>query len=234
MSSKIAMLLIIFAIIIAFPPVHADSDAYVIPLEGARWTSNTIQVYISGGEEWQQNQALQAMQLWNQAQLWFAREYFPNSPVYMFNVGNSSAPVQVTLLNASTIVENLLGWTDYHKQNGMIESVNVRIAATNSAHALLVLSSHEFGHVLGLGDDVICCKKDLMNAFPIVNNVSALPTTLDLFALHILAIANAIPSFVWLSNGIPYETALATPGFSGSPSVQALPVLEDLRKGSMP
>jgi hypothetical protein len=232
LSARIAVLLFSLTLIIVFPPVHADSGAYVIPLEGARWSSSTIQVYISGGEEWQQNQTLQAMQLWNQAQLWFANEYFPNSSVYTFEVGDSSAPVQVTLLNSSTVVDNILGWTDYHKQNGVIDSVNVRIAASNSAHALLVLSSHELGHVLGLGDDVICCKKDLMNAFPIVNNVSALPTTLDLYALHILAIANAIPSFVWLSNGIPYETALATPRFSGSPTMLAIRVLEDPREGS--
>lgn len=224
------MLLCILAIIIAFPPVHADSDVYVIPLEGARWSSNTIQVYISGGEEWQQNQTLQAMQLWNQAQMWFAREYFPNSSVYTFEPGDISAPVQVTLLNSSTMEGNILGWTDYHTQNGVIESVNVRIAATNSAHAVLVLSAHELGHVLGLGDDVICCKKDLMNAFPIVNNVSALPTTLDLYALHVLAIANAIPSFVWLSNGIPYETALTTPRFSESSAMMSIPVPDGPRE----
>ena len=229
MSTRIFILLIILTIMIAFPPVHADSDAYVIPLEGARWSSSTIRVYISGGEVWQQNQALQAMQLWNQAQLWFAKEYFPNSLVYTFEVGDSSAPVRVTLLNSSTIVENILGWTDYHMQNRVIDSVNVRIAAANSARAVLVLSSHELGHVLGLGDDVICCKKDLMNAFPIMDNVSALPTTLDLYALHVLAIANAIPSFVWLPNGIPYETALTT--LNGSPTIMA--IAEDPRKSSM-
>ena len=202
---------------IGFPLVHADPGSYVIPLEGARWSSSTIQVHVSGGEAWQQNQTRHAFQLWNQAHLWFNREYFQNSSVYTFEVGDASAPVQVTLLNSSTIVENILGWTDYRAQGGVMQSAKVRIAATNSQYAVLVLSAHEFGHVLGLGDDVICCKEDLMNAFPLKNNVSALPTTLDLYALQVLATAYSIPSFVWLSNNIPYGTALPAPHFSGSP-----------------
>jgi hypothetical protein len=141
-------------------------------------------------------------------------------------MGDSSAPVQVTLLDSSTVMGNILGWTDYQTQNGVIESTNVKIAAANSEHAVLVLSAHELGHVLGLGDDVMCCESDLMNMFPIVNNVSALPTTLDLYALHVLATANAIPSFVWLSNQIPYETALTTPKFTGSSSIINIPVTE--------
>lgn len=157
--------------------------------------------------------------------MWFASKYFPNSSVYTFVVGDSSAPVQVSLLNSSMITDNVLGWTDYRMQNRVIESANVRIAAATSQQALLVLSAHEFGHVLGLGDDVICCKKDLMNAFPIVNNVSALPTTLDLYALHILAAAYAVPSFVWLSNEIPYQTALSAPEFNGAPVMMTLPEL---------
>jgi len=217
MAERIFILLLILAIMTCFSPVHADSGSYVIPLVGGRWSSNKIQVYVSGGEEWQRNQTLQAMQLWNEAQLWFAREYFPNSSIYILEVGDSSAPVQVTILNSSTVVDNILGWTDYHTENGVIESAKVTIAATDSQHAALLLSAHELGHVLGLGDDLICCKKDLMNAFIFKNNVSALPTTLDLYALHVLATANAIPSFVWLSNQIPYQTALSIPQFIGSP-----------------
>ena len=223
MTAKISILVLVLGVMISSPPVPS---AYVIPLEGARWSSNTIPVYISGGEEWQQNQTLQAMQLWNQAQLWFAKEYFPNASVYTFEPGDSSAPVQVTLLDSSMVVENILGWTGYQTQNGVIESANVKIAATNSEHAVLVLSAHELGHVLGLADDIICCESDLMNTYPTVNNVSALPTTLDLYALHVLATANAIPSFVWMSNGIPYETALIPPKFTSSPAMISIPVHE--------
>jgi len=93
--------------------------------------------------------------------------------------------------------------------------------------------AHELGHVLGLGDDVICCKQDLMNAFPLKNNVSALPTTLDLYALHVLATANSIPSFVWLSNEIPYGTALPAPKFNGSPSMIRVRPPDSKRKKSL-
>jgi hypothetical protein len=230
MTARILILVFVLGLTISFPPVPS---VYVIPLEGARWSSNTIPIYISGGEEWQQNQTLRAMQLWDQAQLWFAREYFPNSSVYTLEAGDSSAPVQVTLVSSSTVAENILGWTNYHEQNGVIESANVRIAAANSEHTTLVLSAHELGHVLGLGDDVICCETDLMNTFPTVNNASALPTTLDLYALHVLASTNAIPSFVWLPNGIPYETAVLTVTSTGSPAMISILVLgRDSRESS--
>ena len=232
MTVRIPILILIFALMICSTPVHADSNPYVIPLEGGRWTSTIIPVYVSGGEAWQQNQTLRAMELWNQAQLWFAREYLPDSTVYTLELGDGSAPVQVTLFNSTSITGNILGWTDYHTLNGVFESAKVKIAVANSERAVLVLSAHEFGHVLGLGDDVVCCKNDLMNAFPLVNNVSAIPTTLDLYALHILTIANAIPSFVWLSNQIPYQTALgfSTPRFNGSPSTVPTPVPEKIGK----
>ena len=224
--ARIPILLLLLAITLSLPLVHADPGSYVIPLEGARWTSNIIPVYVSGGDEDQQNQLLQAMQLWNQAQLWFAKEYSPNSSVYTLEQGDASAPVQVTLLNSTSIVENILGWTDYRAANGAFESMRVRIAADYSDRIVLLLGAHELGHVLGLGDDVICCKKDLMNAFPTGNNVSALPTTLDLYALHVLSIANAIPSFVWLPNQIPYQTAVANPTLNGSPGLIPIPVPE--------
>jgi len=221
MTARILILLLL-AVIISPSSVHADPGAYVIPLEGARWASTVIPVFVFGGDEEQQNQFLQAIKMWNEAQLWFAREYFPNSSVYTFELGGTSAPVQVTLLNSSIVVENIEGWTSYRAENGVIESASVTIAAAHPDHALLVLIAHELGHVLGLGDDPICCKTDLMNAFPIVNNASALPTTLDLYALHILSVAYAIPSTVWLANQIPYQTALSSPKLNGSPGMPLL------------
>jgi len=196
--------------VIYLPVAHADAS-YVIPLEGGRWVSNVIPVHVSGGTVWQQNQALQAMKLWNQAQLWFNDKYFPNSSGYTFEPGDASAPVQVTMLNSSIIIEGVLGWTDYRLENGIIKSAKVGIAAAYPEQVVLVLSAHELGHVLGLGDDVLCCKKDLMNASPIVHNVSAIPTTLDLYALHVLATVSTVPRFVWLANQIPYQSAVMSP-----------------------
>jgi len=97
---------------------------------------------------------------------------------------------------------------------------------------LLVLSSHELGHVLGLEDENMCCKEDLMNTFPLVNNVSANPTTLDLYALYVLVVANVIPSYVWLSNSIPYETAFAAPRFAGTPGLSIIALTSVRRKVS--
>jgi len=203
LSARNLILLVILAILIALPLLHADSGPYLIPLEGPRWNSRTIHVHVSGGQDWQQNQTYLAMRIWNQAQLWFAREYFPNSSVYTFEVGDSSAPVQVRLLNSSIVIGSIQGWTDYHAQNGIMESATVVIGARNSPQAVLILSVHELGHVLGLSH-VSCCEKDLMNAYPVPDSASPLPTTLDLYAVHILASSERVPNQVLLPKKIPY------------------------------
>ncbi|MGA3406947.1 MAG: hypothetical protein ABSD49_14550 [Candidatus Bathyarchaeia archaeon] len=225
MSARNLLLSLILAVVISLPFVQADSGPYVIPLEGPRWNSNIIHVHVTSGQDWQQNQTYQAMQVWNQAQLWFAKEYFPNSSVYTFEVGDSSAPVQVTLLNSSTVVGSIQGWTDYHAQNGIMESANVKLCAKNSAEAVLLLSVHELGHVLGIGH-VSCCEKDVMNPYPVTDHVSAFPSTLDLYAVHVLA-AGFVPTFVRLPNNIPYQTdaPIPTPEFNEYSLIVAICVI---------
>jgi predicted Zn-dependent protease len=157
--------------LIALPLVHGDCGPYLIPLEGSRWDSSIILVHVYGGQDWQRHETYQAMQIWNEAQLWFAREYFPNSSVYKFKADDGSAPVQVKLLDQSTVVGSIQAWTDYRAQNGTMESASVTIAARNSREAVLPLSLHELGHALGV-DHVSCCERDLMNPYPLTNSVS--------------------------------------------------------------
>jgi len=204
MSSRILLSLLI-AVLIVVPSVYAESVRYVIPLEGSKWKSSIIQVHVSGGEEWQRNQTLQALLIWNRAQLWIASEYFPNSSVYTFEEGDSNAPVQVTLLNSGTVVGSIEAWTDYHAQKGVIESATVKIADQNTQEALLLLNVHELGHVLGLGH-VSCCDSDLMIPYPVDRQASYLPTTLDLYAVHVLGTSEYMPTLVFLPNSIPYRT----------------------------
>jgi hypothetical protein len=199
------LLPLIIIVVITLPFVRADPGTYVIPLEGPRWTSSTISVHISGGQEWQQNQTIQALRVWNRAQLWFAREYLQNSSIYTFEPGDSNAPVQVTLLNSSTVIGSIQAWTEYRAQNGVIESATVKIGAANTKEAILLLSVHELGHVLGLGH-VSCCENDLMIPYPVTKTASYLPTTLDLYAVHMLANSAYVPTLVFLPNNIPYKT----------------------------
>ena len=186
------------------PLVHADAGPYLIPLEGSRWNRSVISVHVAGGKEWQRNQTYQAIQIWNQAQLSFARKYFPNSSVYTFEVGDSSAQVQVRLLNSTAVVGTIQAWTDYRALNGTMESASVKIGAKTSPLAVLLLSLHELGHVLGIGH-VSCCKRDLMDPYPVTNSAWPTPTTLDLYAVHVLSSGDPSLSFVVLPNKIPYE-----------------------------
>ena len=214
--SKNRFLVVALAILIALPLVHADSGPYLIPLEGSRWTSSIIHVHVHGGQEWQRNETYEAMQIWNQAQLWFAREYFPNSSVYTFKADDGSAQVQVRLVNSSTIVGSIQAWTDYRAQNGTMESASVQIAVRNSAEAVLLLSLHELGHVLGVGH-VSCCERDLMNPYPVTHSAFPVPSTLDLYAVHVLASGDSVPNYVLLPTKVPYQTVtcseLALPEF---------------------
>jgi len=205
MLARNLLLSLMLAFLVTLPLVHADSGPYLIPLEGSQWSSRIIHVHVYGGQDWQQNQTYQAMQIWNQAQLWFAREYFPNSSVYTFELGDSSAPVQVRLLDSSTVVGSIQAWTDYHAQKGIMESASVKIGVRNSKEAILLLSLHELGHVLGVGH-VSCCERDLMDPYPVANAAAPLPTTLDLYAVHILASGDPVPNYALLPNKMPYRT----------------------------
>ena len=212
MAAKHVILIIM--VVIGLPFVNADSGPYTIPLEGSRWVTSTIKVHVAGGQAWQRNETLQALQLWNEAQLWFAAKYFPNSSVYTFKEGDRHATVQVILLNTATVVGTIQGWTDYSARNGIMESAKVQIGAKNTKEALLTLSLHELGHVLGIGH-VTCCMKDLMNAHPVDRQGDPIPTTLDLYAVHVLATSNSTPTAAYLPSNIPYETVpeLAAPEF---------------------
>lgn len=181
----------------------------MIPLEGSRWNSSIIHVHVYGGQDWQRNQTYEAMRIWNQAQLWFAREYFPNSSVYTFQEDDGSAQVQVRILDQTTVVGTIQGWTTYRARNGTMESASVQIAAKNSKEAVFLLSLHEFGHVLGIGH-VSCCKGDLMNPYPVTRSALPVPSTLDLYAVHVLASGDPVPSYVLLPAKIPYQALISS------------------------
>lgn len=200
--------LIVLFLELSILPVLANQSTFVIPLEGGRWRGLTISVYVPGAPSWSHNATLRAMSDWNKAQAWFARTYYPQSPFYTLIDGDRSAPAQVQLVNATSSDYTTLKIVPrFQKDNATIISVVVHVGTKVDSVLFHEVVMHELGHVLGLGHVKCCIQEDLM--YPIANPYTArqyFPSTLDLYALHVLATERIIPSSVTLPDHIQYVT----------------------------
>ena len=204
----IATVLVIACLLSA--QVYAVS--YQIPLRGPGYPSLDVSVEVPRG--WAADSVREAMQIWNQAQIWFARTYFPNGRVYTFTEANAHyvhvrwAPY--TPIYGGEALYNCVG------DNGMNCTVMIVLTYNNgtnlSSATILHVALHEFGHVLGLrhaNPNII--PEDLMNPGWPANPAMA-PSTLDLYAVHLLASAIGTISrlgsgdIVTLPANIPYMT----------------------------
>ena len=189
-------------------PVLASQSTFVIPLEGGRWRKYSISVYVPRTPSRVHNATLRAMSDWNDAQAWFASTYYPQSQYYILLEGNNSSTVQVQFVDATTMDYTTLKIVPrFQKDNATIVSVVVHIGTRVDNLLFHEVVMHELGHVLGLGHVKCCIQEDLM--YPIANPYAArqyFPSTLDLYALHILAIERTIPTSVTLPLHIQYLT----------------------------
>lgn len=222
-------------------PVFASQSIFSIPLEGGRWRNYSIPVFVPATPSWAHIATLRAMSDWNVAQDWFARAYYPQSPYYMFVEGNNSSEAQVQLLDTpSTDYTTLKIVPHFQKDNATIVSVVVHVGTRVDEALFHEVVMHELGHVLGLGHVKCCIQEDLM--YPIANPYAArqyLPSTLDLYALHVLAIEGTIPSSVVLPVHIQYLTvpeqifagSAVTPFVEASNSAEMLSGRASLARG---
>ena len=190
-------------------PVFASQSTFVIPFEGGRWRRYTIPVFIPATPSWAHNVTLRAMNHWNEAQAWFANTYYPQNPYFTLVEGDNNSKVQVQLSDTPS--------TDYttyeivprpQKDNATIVSAVVHVCTRLDKILFHEVAMHELGHVLGLGHVKCCIQEDLM--YPIANPYAArqyFPSTLDLYALHVLATERTIPNSVTLPIDIQYLTA---------------------------
>lgn len=167
---------------------HANAQTtYTIPLQGARWSIFTIPVHIPPSNL--RNITLNAMHVWINSQEWFARTYYPNrtSPIYKLIESNQeSAPITLQFLNNDTWIpsyDQSNGYTHVVWRSNELTRATIQIATKEwSQTSLLQIITHELGGALGLGEPSVV--NDLMNH----HVTTSIPSTLDLYALHLLAI----------------------------------------------
>jgi len=220
----------------ALPHVIADPQ-YSIPLNG-RYSDLTITLDIQQEPRWAHDIVLNASIAWNQAQNWYD-ENFQAGPSYRF-LESSSGSVKVNFGVPAAYSEFAVGWTDYKfaasPKNSIVsaqvyldEGIFDAAQGGNSTvrEYAFRLALHELGHVLGLGH--LLDGKDIMDPRgpAYLSTKQPLLTTLDLYAIHLLAsLANA-PAFAYLPTSIPYrivdasnfllgEQSIPAPEFSGS------------------
>ena len=159
-------------------------QTYVQPMYETHWKTHTILVSLpntivrfSGNIIDPNSSVIQAMDIWNQAQIWFVQSYFPhNYPTYVFRL-EVARPGQVPQVTVQYIGYLHDGWWAETSQYGTKISIVIAHSDQNT-----VLAAHELGHVLGLGDNSI--NGDLERTS---NVFSPYPSTLNLYAVYMQA-----------------------------------------------
>jgi len=201
---------------------QAQSEVYMIPLEGGRWDTKRVTVVVPSSPDWAQNAVIEVMNIWDYSQGWFANTYNLKESPYQLLVQLQKVKVDVP----ENLVTISVNFVDVPTGNNM-GAADLTVSSTKVFTSGLVtlprsyhgeplngsytpwftrLVLHVFGHVLGLDDIHGFC--DVMEEGNSSCH-SSLPSTLDLYAVYVLA-GGHVPHNVTLPSSIAYQEPPAT------------------------
>ena len=214
-----AAFLLLLILVTFLPPAHASGQS--IPING-RYSTLTIPIYIPAYPKWAHDVVLNATIAWNKAQAWYSQSN-ASAPTYRFvETSDGTATAIVTFDMPKAYAGIAVGWTDYKFARGSrtsITSTQTYLDPTvfsqgqesnmTARHLAFWLALHELGRILGLGS--VLDGQDIMEPRATPERASQIPrlSTLDLYAIQVLALG-ATPPFVTLPGGVPNELTLAT------------------------
>ena len=203
---------LLLVLLLPLTTVHASPQPS-IPING-RYSTLTIKIYIPPSPKWAHDVVLNATIAWNRAQLWNLQNN-PTAILYTFvetDDGTATSTISFTMPAACASIA--VGWTTYKfatDSRTSIVSTQTYLtpmvfneAQTGNATAreyAFWLSLHELGRILGLGS--VLDGQDIMEPRYTPQRVTQVPrlSTLDLYAVHVLAQGSA-PNFVTLPDGV--------------------------------
>lgn len=177
----------------------ATETQYTIPVNW-QLPAGEVKIAIPATPKWAHDAVLDALRIWNEAQLWFKERYFKTGEVY-------------TLIESASGVQVVFVYKDQDHCGVVLETpggrvISLRLTDSNnktiSAVVVTSCAAHELGHILGLGHASV--KLELMSDLV----VPAAPSTLDLYAVHLLAGGLKERTIVTLPSDIAY---VAVPEF---------------------
>ncbi|MGP8069494.1 MAG: hypothetical protein ACLP5V_06355 [Candidatus Bathyarchaeia archaeon] len=208
MNLRAGVLALAMALILVLFARPAYATAYSIPVVG-RWSTLQVGLQIPSSPTWAHDLILNASQVWNMAQLWFARNYFPGGQVYTF-VESPTANATVTFGMPAGYACIAVGWTQYILDKSFtilgahvfLDSGVFNPGQEHNETALeygFRIALHELGRVLGLGS--LVDGFDIMNPIGTVSHARDPPliSMIDLFALHVLASESSFSSPIVLN-----------------------------------
>jgi hypothetical protein len=193
--------------------VQANQESnYSIPING-RYSILTIPIQIPPTPRWAHDVVLNASIAWNQAQAWYQQVIFPTANTYTL-IESTSATATISFTIPQAYAGFAVGWTVYQyaptSKTTIISSQTYldpflfsptqenNMTARQLAFRLAI---HELGRILGLGS--VLDGRDVMDPRNTLLRAAQPPmiSTLDLYAVHILAGGSA-PSFVTLPSDV--------------------------------